>query len=171
MRKKMESFRALTMWLPLVLAVTLSACGFQLRGSHLEELKDSRVYVKSSGAKKLADEVKRQLEFAEVAVVQDPGQAQYVIEVMNERFDRKVLSVSADTGKVEEYELTYNSLLTVTGPEGNVLLKNEPVTAQRDYTFDEDSVLGKFDEEKKLREEITRHAADSVLRRFRTVTR
>jgi len=159
------------LWLPLVLAIMVAACGFQLRGSHLEPLKNSSVYIKSTGASSLVSQLKKQLAFAEVPVVMDAGQAEYIIEVGGESFKRSVLSVSAQTGKVEEYELTYNISFTIMGPEGKVLLKNEPVTTRRDFTFDEDSVLGKYDEENKLREDITRYAADTILRRLQSVTR
>jgi LPS-assembly lipoprotein len=155
----------------LMLAVALTACGFQLRGSNLAALKNSRVYIKSGGADELARQIRRQLEFSELVVSKDPAQADYTIELGHETFKRSILSVSAETGKVEEYELTYNSSLTISGPNGQVLLKTEPITAQRDYTFDENSVLGKFDEENKLREELTKNVADMVLRRLQAVTR
>jgi len=159
------------LWLTLVLATMLAACGFQLRGSNLDTLKSSQVYIKSAGAHELAEQIKKQLEYAEVPVVQDQTQADYTIELGHETFKRSVLSVSAQTGKVEEYEITYHSSLSVSGPNGKVLLKNEPLMAQRDFTFDEDSVLGKFDEENKLHEELTKNVADTVLRRLRAVTR
>ena len=165
-----EQVMTLRIILFILLAVALGACGFQLRGSNLETLKHSRVYIKSGGADELALQIKKQLEFADVAVAQDPNQADYVIELGHESFKRSILNVSAQTGKVEEYEITYNASFSVKGPNGTVLLKNEAVTAQRDYTFDKNSVLGKFDEEKKLREEITQYAADSVLRRVQAVT-
>ena len=155
----------------LLLAVAMTACGFQLRGSNLAALKNSRVYIKSGGTDELALQVRRKLEFSDVPVIEDAAEADYIIELSHESFKRSVLSVSAETGKVEEYEITYKTLLTINGPNGQVLLKTEPITAQRDYTFDEDSVLGKFDEENKLREELTRHAADMVLRRFQAVNR
>jgi LPS-assembly lipoprotein len=154
-----------------IFAVALTACGFQLRGSNLETLKHSHVYIKSDGANDLAAQIKKQLEFAEVPMVNEPKKADYIIELGHETFKRSVLSVSPKTGKVEEYEINYKASLSVRGPDGKVLLQDEPVTAQRDFTFDEDSVLGKFDEEKKLHDEITRYAADIVLRRLQAVTR
>ncbi|MGH8120700.1 MAG: LPS assembly lipoprotein LptE [Gammaproteobacteria bacterium] len=154
-----------------ILAASLSACGFQLRGSNLESLKDSQVYIMSTGANELAAQVKTKLAYAEIPIAQDPNQADYVIELGQEKFERSVLSVSAETGKVEEYEITYNALLSVSGPDGKILLKNEPLMGRRDFTFEEDSVLGKFDEENIIHEELTRHVADTVLRRLRAVTR
>ena len=155
----------------LLLAVTLTACGYHLRGSNLTALKNSRVYIKSGGASELALQVRRKLEFSDVVVIRDAAEADYIIELGLDSFKRSVLSVSAETGKVEEYEITYDTTLTINGPNGQVLLKTEPITAQRDYTFAEDSVLGKFDEENKLHDELTRHAADMVLRRLQAVTR
>lgn len=155
----------------LVLCLTLGACGFQLRGSNLGALQDSRVYVKSSGANALAAEIKNQLRFAEVTLTPEAGQADYVIEVARESFKRSVLSVSTETGKVDEYEITYQALLSINGPGGKPLLQNEPVTGRREYTFDQNAVLGKFDEERRLQEDLTKSAADTVLRRVRAVSR
>ena len=155
----------------LFLAIALGACDFHLRGSNLVEFKNSRVYIKSGGSSEVALQVKRKLGYSDVTVIEDVAQADYIIELGHESFIRSVLSVSADTGKVDEYEITYKTTLSVSGPNDQVLLKNEPITIQRDYTFDEDSVLGKFDEENRLHEEITQHAADLVLRRFQIVTR
>jgi LPS-assembly lipoprotein len=157
--------------LPLMLAVTLSACGFQLRGSNLDTLKNSHVFVKSNGADQLTVQVIKQLVFSDVPVINDPARADYIIELSHESFKRTVLSVSASTGKVEEYEIDYHAALTVKGPGGKVLLHDDPVTAQRDFTFDPDAVLSKFDEEARLHDEMTQYAADSVLRKLQAITR
>ena len=156
---------------PLVLAMALIACGFQLRGSNLEALKNSHVYVKSNGANYLAPQVIKQLNFAEVPMVNDPGKADYIIELGRETFLRSLLSVSTQTGKVQEYEITYNASLSISGPGGKVLLKDEPLELQRDITSDVGAVLGKFEEESTMHQEIAKNVADTVLRRFQAVTR
>ena len=148
----------------------LCACGFQLRGSNLEALQGSKFFVNSSGNNPLARELKKQLAFAEIRIVNSSHDADYVVELGSESFDRKILSVSADTGKVDEYELVYNTTLTVIDSAGKKLVSNEPIAAQRDFTFDEDTVLGKFDEEKKLREEIRQYTAENIVRRLRYIT-
>jgi LPS-assembly lipoprotein len=147
----------------------LCACGFELRGSNLEPLKQSKIYVSSSGANMLAREIKGQLQFADVKIAHTAKDADYILDISDEKIQRKVLSISGDTGKVEEYELLYEAIYSVRGPGGKTLVKSEPVTAQRDYVFVEDAVLGKSDEENKLREEMRRQSAASVLRRLRTV--
>ena len=155
----------------LMLAAAMGACGFQLRGSNLDTLKNSQVFIKSNNADQLAAQIKKQLTFADVPIIKDPAKADYIVELGHETFKRSVLSVSARTGKVEEYEIDYPASLTVKGPGGKVLLQDEPVTAQRDFTFDPDAVLSKFDEEARLHDEITQYAADLVLRRLQAITR
>lgn len=153
-----------------LLAVALTACGFQLRGSNLETLKHSQVYIQSDGANDLAAQIRQQLGFAEVPMINDPGKADYIVELGHESFNRSILSVSPKTGKVEEYKVSYNASLSIRGPGGKVLLQNEPVTAELDFTFNENSVLSKAEEEQRLHNEITRYAADIVLRRLQAVT-
>ena len=79
--KSGEHVMTLRIGMALILAAVLGACGFQLRGSNFESLKNSHVYIKSGGAGALADEVKKQLEFANVPVVKDADKADYIIEV------------------------------------------------------------------------------------------
>jgi LPS-assembly lipoprotein len=153
----------------LLILAMLCACGFQLRGSNLEPLKQSKVYVNSSNANPLAREIREQLEFADVPIAKTATDADYVVDVSNEKFERKVLSVSGDTGKVEEFEILYYADFTIRGSDGKTLVKSEPITGQRDFIFVEDSVLGKSDEENKLQDEIRRQSAASVLRRLKTV--
>lgn len=154
-----------------ILLVCISACGFQLRGSNLEAFKGSSIFIQAGGGSDLALELRRQLSFAGVNVIHSAGNADYVIQLSNEIFDRDVLSVSSETGKVEEYELTMNSNLTVTGSDKQRLVSDEIISARRDYIFDQDSVLGKFDEEQKIREEMRQQLAASIIRRLRAVTR
>ncbi|HSR63600.1 MAG TPA: LPS assembly lipoprotein LptE [Gammaproteobacteria bacterium] len=154
----------------LLMLIFVAGCGFQLRGSNLDELQRSNVYVQSSGANQIAGHVRQQLRYAGVNLIDDAGDADYLISLSDERFERNILSVSPRTGKVQEYELSYQSSLSVTDRNGEKLVNNEPITAARDYVFDDGSVLGNFSQEGVLRNDIARHAASSVLRRLQAVT-
>lgn len=154
----------------LLLLASLHACGFELRGSNLDSLRQSSVYVNASGGNTLASEVRQQLQFADIPLARTASDAEYVVNISNETFERKVLSVSAQTGKVEEYEIFYKAFLSVTGPDGKKLINSEPITAQRDYAFDSGAVLGSFDNEAVLQRDISKFAASTVLRRLQAVT-
>lgn len=154
----------------LLLLISVAACGFQLRGSNLDVLQRSNVYIQSSGADEISSEVKRQLRYAGVNLINKSGDADYVIELSNERFDRNIISVSPETGKVQEYELAYQSNLSVTDRNGKKLVKNETITAARDYVFDDAAILGNFSQESVLQKDIARYAAGNVLRILQAVT-
>jgi LPS-assembly lipoprotein len=158
----------------IFLILCLHACGFHLRGSDLEELEalqNSSFYVRSNGANQLANEVRIKLENVDIRPVKTAAEAEYIITLSKESFNRKVLSVSPDTGKVEEYAITYRAAMTVQGANGETLANLEPVTAARDITVDEATVLGKFTEEGVLHKDIAKQAAGTVLRRLRILIR
>ena len=151
------------------LLMVLSACGFQLRGANLQALQNANIFVQSSNANVLTAEVKRQLLDADISPVSSAADADYIVTLSNESFNRKILSVSPTTGKVEEYEVTYTAMLKITTLDESSTARTEPVSATRDYTFDEGSVLSKFREESVLKKDITKQVAATVLRRLRAV--
>lgn len=153
------------------LSALLAGCGFHLRGSGPGSLDVSSVYVDAGSARKLGEEVSLQLSGLGVAIPNAPDAAEYVLKLANERQERKVLTVSAQTGKVEEYELIYSANMSVIGPDGKTITDNEPVTARQDLAYDEDAVLGKFEEARTVVEDLRRQVAASVLRRLNAVTR
>lgn len=148
-----------------ILLMGLSACGFQLRGTNLQGLEDTKIYIQSSGANVLAAEVKKQLVDAGITPVSSLSDAEYVVNLSKESFNTKVLSVSPETGKAEEYQVSYSAMLKISSKNGEAT--TETVSATRDLTFDEGSVLGKVQEESILKKDIAKQVAASVLRRLR----
>jgi len=149
------------------LLMELSACGFQLRGTNLQAIQNVTIYVQSSGADILAAEVKQQLLDADVKTVSGASKADYTVTLSNESFKRKVLSVSPTTGKVEEYQITYNAMLKITNKNDTKTVSAEPISASHDIIFDEGAVLATIEESAVLKRDIARQAAASVLRRLR----
>lgn len=159
-------------YLLIILLFTLSACGFQLRGSQQNaSVPVAKVYVFAAGANTVAKEVNLQLIGAGSAAVASVADAEFTLKLEKEYFDRTVLSVSAQTGKVEEYKITLTVYMSVLDANGTELLVAEQVREARDFTFDENAVLGKFTEEKVLRDDLTRQVAAQIMRRLSSVTR
>lgn len=155
----------------LGLLASIAGCGYHLRGSGPGALSINSVFVQSSGANKLADEVRNQLNGMGVSTPGEAEAAEYVLNLSAERENRKVLTVAADTGKVQEYEISFTAFMSVSDAAGQVLSKNQTVRAKRDLTVDEDAVLGKFEEERTIQNELRKQAAANVLRRLQAVTR
>jgi len=167
MKPAMKPVNGTLILILVILLIELSACGFQLRGANLQALQNANVYVQSSGANVLAAEVKRQLLDADVSPISSASDADYIVALSNESFSTKVLSVSPTTGKAEEYEVTFTAMLKITRPDESSTTSAKPVSASRDYTFDEGSVLGTFAQVPVLKVDIAKQVAATVLRRLR----
>lgn len=162
----------LTYFFTALLLLLMTACGFHLRGSRPQADVDAltSVYIEPgpSRATDLIRELKGQLKSADVRVASQSEEAEYRLTLSQVRVDRNVLSVSAQTGKAEEYELRMTLRMSVSRNE-ETLVDNELIEVARDYTFDEDAVLGKFSEEQVLEEEMTRLAVERIVRRLNAV--
>ncbi len=148
-----------------------SACGFHLRGSQTTDFDISNIYINPSSAPKLAKEVTSQLSGSGVSLANSTQNADYVITLKEERFDKSVLSVSAATGKVEEFQIVYNAKMDAVHTDGKSIVENDRIRVTRDLTFDENAVLGKFSEEGVVQEDLIRSAASQALRRLQALLR
>ena len=167
MRPTIKPYHRFSVLILAFLLMGMSACGFQLRGTNLQALQNSAIYIQSSGAKILAAEVKQQLLNADVKTVSSATDADYIVTLSNESFRHKVLSVSPTTGKVEEYEITYNAMLKIANKDNSTTASAEPISASRDIIFDQGAVLATIEESAVLKRDIAKQAAATVLRRLR----
>lgn len=171
MLSSMKKYLHLPLCLLLAFTLSLAAgCGFQLRGAQMTGFTSSSIYLNNQGASQLLEQVRLQLQGAGATIAESPQEADYVLGLTQERFERSVLSVSAVTGKVEEYLITYSAGMDVRKPGGEQLVGNERITLSRDYTFDEGAVLGKSSEESVIRDDLVFRTSSQVLRRLQAVT-
>lgn len=151
------------------LIVLTSACGFHLRGSQLTNFDVANIYLQPASAPLLTKEVKSQLAGAGVSLADSVQNASYIITLKEEVFEKSTLSVSAATGKVEEFQLVYTAKMDASHTNGKTIVEDDNVRTTRDFTFDENAVLGKFSEEALLQEDLVRVAASQVLRRLQAL--
>jgi LPS-assembly lipoprotein len=157
-------------YLLLILSLLLSGCGFQLRGAGgATDVELGAVLVQSTGDSQIAAAVRAQLRVADVVLVENAAEAELILSLQGEHFDRTVLSVAPDTGKVEEYLLTLGINLSVTDRDASTLLATERVSASRDYPFDENAALGMFSLEARIREDLSRQLASGIIRRVNAI--
>lgn len=147
----------------------LTACGFHLRGSQNSTFSISNIYIDADSAPQLGREVKDRMKGAGIIINESLANASYILTLKKERFEKSVLSVAADTGKVEEFLIKYSVQMDARDSDGKQLINNEPINLARDYTFDETAVLGEFSEKQLLREDLVVRASSQVLRRLQAV--
>jgi len=148
----------------IIVVCALAACGFHLRGEATYAF--SSIYVNAPGAPLLAAEMKRALNATGSAkTVDDPKQAQVVLDIPLVADDKEVLSISG-AGAVEEYALIKRVSFRLHDPLGNDWLPAGEIQLRRSYTFSESQVLARGSQEERLLKEMQTDAVQQLIRRL-----
>ncbi|WP_434779352.1 LPS assembly lipoprotein LptE [Neisseria sp. Ec49-e6-T10] len=148
-----------------MLVLVLSACGFQLRGlgSNLPPFPFQSVLLEDSTslAASLRTVIKRE---PRITLVENAKEAEAVLKVSDEQTQKDILMINRG-GNVNEYLLTLRvkaQLLTKGVPYGEPM----DVFVRRTYTYSDNQVLGKAEEEQMLWQDMRSEAADQIMRRL-----
>jgi LPS-assembly lipoprotein len=145
----------------------LSACGYHLRGS--TDLPESlKVVYLQGGSFELRNAFMKTLRGAKGKLVDKVADAGLVIQIIDERTDRRVISLSAK-GRVNEFELIYSLFFILRDNAGKVLSEKQRIEVRRDYYNDQGDVLGKNNEEQVIKQEMYRQVTKSIFYRARVV--
>ena len=146
----------------LALALLLSGCGFQLRGT--AELPFETVFVSGTGG--IVLDVKRNIEAgSRTVVVDDPKTAQAVLEFTQEARQKDILSLSA-AGRVREFRLLYRVGFRVHDGKGGEYLPVSTLQLARDITYSDADVLAKETEEQLLYRDMQSDMVRQIIRRL-----
>jgi LPS-assembly lipoprotein len=157
--------------LTLLLALSLSGCGgWYLRGANPASTHNFRkVYLKGADADQMTLAVRRELYNRGLRVVGKRNLADLIIEIEDEHFERRILSVDPGTGKVREIELGLLAHFTVRAGDGRLLVPREPLSFQLDYVFDEGSLLGTVEQDNTVQQDLAETAATSLIFRLESI--
>lgn len=163
----MKRYAALAL---LLAASLLSACGFHLRGSTLyDALPFKSVYVILPDASQFGVEFMRNLRASTTTKVLDnPKDAQVVIEIMNEKKTKSILSMNVQ-GRAREYSLGYEIMFRVRDGKNTELLVPTKITLKRTLIFSEVHALARESEEDSLYRDMQTDLVQQVLRRLAAV--
>jgi outer membrane lipopolysaccharide assembly protein LptE/RlpB len=102
-------------------------------------------------------------------MTKDKSTADVVVDLQNEEFDRRVLSVDPDTGKVREVEIGLQVRFSVRTGGGELIHPSETLNWEQDFVFDENSVLGTVEQETRLRVNLAQDAARTIMVKLETL--
>ena len=124
-----------------VLVIALAACGFQLRGT--AALPFETLHLPATTVAGIALDLKRNIQSGtRTTVVDDPKQAQALLEFTQETREKHILSLTA-AGRVREFQLRYRVGFRVHDGKGGEFLPASTVQLTRDVTFNDSEVLAK----------------------------
>jgi LPS-assembly lipoprotein len=152
-----------------LLLIAIAGCGFHLRGA--VPLSDSLklMYVQGINVQQdLGLTLKRGLQQNGVQVVDNYEKNSAVLTVLENKFERRILSVG-NNAKVSEFELYGVLKFKITDGQGKLLIEPQQLEAIRDYQFDQTQVLSSDREEAILREQLNEQLVQSLLRRLSVV--
>ncbi|MEN8204881.1 MAG: LPS assembly lipoprotein LptE [Pseudomonadota bacterium] len=153
------------------LTLTLSACGFQLRGSSALPEEMSVTYIKfNKPYGTLMDDFTDALRAHHVTVTDNRDEATAVLTINNNRRDRDVLSVNT-AGKVLEIQLRQSFRFSVMTIDKLPLVAPQHITMTRDYLYSSTDVLSKDREEAVVRRTLQQELVNLAMLRITAAAR
>jgi LPS-assembly lipoprotein len=154
-------------FLALLLAVSLTACGFQLRGSY--SLPWDTLYLGFPENTEIYAQIKRGIEAStQTRVITDPKQAQASLVILSDVPTKNILSLSG-TGLVREFQLTRSFVYRIQDAKGKELVPPSHIILQREMTFDDAHLFAKEAEELMIMREMQHDLVQQLLRRLAAV--
>ncbi|MBE9563976.1 MAG: hypothetical protein IMF17_01940 [Proteobacteria bacterium] len=160
----------------LALVLTVSACGFQLRGS-LDISKDlSPILIEKNSVFELSREIKALLGANDIKTVDSEDSAQAMgtgtvntrLSLIRESKSRRVLSVDGN-GRAKEYLLKYTVNYSIKIKQSKQI--TETISVQRSLLFDPDAVLAVVNETEVLYKDMRRDVARLILLKLQAHSR
>lgn len=151
----------------LLLAVSLSACGFHLRGRGLavSGFPFSSLYLKSAAPTPFISDLQNSLELYKIKVTATAAEADLTLHIVSEANDKQILSLSG-AGQVLEYQLRYHVSLRAYDRQLNDWLPAGEISLQRTLAYDAAQILAKEQEEALLYRDMRSDAVQQVMRRL-----
>ncbi|MFH6565041.1 MULTISPECIES: LPS-assembly lipoprotein LptE [Pseudomonas] len=148
------------------LAILLSACGFQLRGTGTNQLTITELNVSARNA--YGDTVRQLRQVLENSGVKLTANAPYKLILTNEKETQRAATYSGNGGTVE-YQLTNVVSYEVRG-QNNLPLLNDRVEAQKVVMEDGSNIAGANQESLLIRKEMRRDLIQQLVMRLEQLT-
>lgn len=142
----------------LATVLLLGSCGFQLRNQ--ANLGIETIEVIGMDSTNFKRYLSRYIQVNGVQIVEKNAQAQLLL--LGESSQRNVVTFSA-TGRAREVEVVYQIKFSLRNPQGEFLIADTTLTQARDMTYDDDQILGKEAEERRLYQEMEQDSARQIL--------
>ena len=152
--------------LALILAATLTGCGFHLRGVGSGNLPYKTMYIAMPETAEVNIWLQRYIKASgSTTIVDDAKQAEALFQQLSDSRQKTILSVNAQ-GRVREYRLQLDYRFRVVNQKGQVLVPPNEINLTRDITFDDSNVLAKDLEEGLLWRDMNNDLVNQIVRRL-----
>ena len=147
----------------VVLALALTACGFQLRGSY--SLPYESIYIGVADVSVIGAGLKRQIRASGTRLADSAKDAQATFWQTAEAKEPIILSLSG-SGRVREKRLRYRYGYRIVDDKGRDLVAPGVIELNRDVTYADSDVLAKTQEEELLWRDMENDLVQQLMRRL-----
>ncbi|WP_237055028.1 LPS-assembly lipoprotein LptE [Microbulbifer sediminum] len=152
-----------------LMAITVTACGWHLRGAPKNFPPGSQLYITAEDTQSdIAKRLTRLLQSGGLPMAESPELADYTLIIHEEIERKRTVSVDAK-GRASEYELITSAIYSVRDSNGRVLLNNAAADVYRTLEWDDNEVVSKGEEERLLRDEMRRELIGRIIDRLRRI--
>ena len=153
-------------YIPLLLTLFLTACGFHLRGLiDIPKWLTNVAIISNDGSKELASILKSQLEGYKIDVNPDPATANYWLIIDKTNFQQQIVSIGASTNP-RQYQLILTIEFMLQTAKGQIIKPLRVVSVSRQLTVNNDRILGSNEEEAVLISEMRKEAVIQIINRL-----
>lgn len=158
-----------TLVLMLAVAMSLAACGFQLRGeADLPQQMALTQLVVDDPYSPLAKRVQTMLEQNGVKFVSG-SEATAILEIPVNQVTTSVLTI-ADNARVREYRVGHTIQFRLLDAGGTELLSMQTLSQSREISFDEQKILASSREQEYLKQDLAEDLARLLVSRLESVS-
>ena len=151
----------------LITAMTLSACGYHLRGRLPLSQALSTIALDTTN-KELRQHLTEALALSGATVVADQTAAGAIMKLFGDNYTRQVVTLD-DRGRATSYTLIFETSFNIANAAGEPLRKDSRVRVERHFAFDANELLQAEDEERDLREDMLRDLVQQIMRQLSTI--
>lgn len=159
------SRRKAVLCMAMLFTLTLSACGFQLRGT--ADLAFKNVYIQG-GKLSISRDLERTFKTNGVQIATKSEDAELLLEMVSENSQKRIMSLSGG-GLVREFELIYLLSFRIREASNPIWGPVQTIRNRRDFSYNDNALLGKAEEEERLNADMRQDAIRDVLRRLTAV--
>lgn len=150
----------------LLLATSVTACGFRLRGALQLPAGMEQITINSgSSGQDLAQTLRRTLAGAGIHAEEDAGSQHWQLDILDETLTKRAISLSRNV-RTAEYGLELSARWQLRNPDGDTVVAANTVRSQATYRHDNDNLSGKTREEQQLIGEMRQYLARQILLRI-----
>lgn len=147
-----------------IFIVTLSGCGFHLRGQAGMPFKS--IYLDAPNLNTpFINELRRNLLANKLQIASSAAQAEVILNVVSEQTDKQILTLGG-TGRVSEFKLRTVVSLRAYDNQQHDWVRAEELSIERDYSYDDTKILAKEAEEALLYNSMRTDMVQQIVRRL-----